>query len=189
MVASAVAGEVVDRGKGPFNLASGDGQHHGGGLVEADKLGIEEATLQVQRAAQGRFEVQVPADPNPAQADPSCIRRPFFADQHMPEHRRAHRPLFAPWLHLDRHAAEPRHMTGSRNVMQQAEDPGRTEPMQRLDRPLPAHVADQVGGAGPVGGGAGHAESGHRRDRVAVQVTDVPFDEQDLADVRERQIL
>jgi len=41
----------------------------------------------------------------------------------------------------------------------------------------------------PVRGGAGHAERGHRRDGVAIQVADVSFDEQDLADVRERQIL
>jgi len=47
----------------------------------------------------------------------------------------------------------------------------------------------QAGGTGPVRGGAGHAERGHRRDGVAIQVADVSFDEQDLADVRERQIL
>lgn len=84
-------------------MASGDGQHRGGGLVEADKLSVENATFQMQWAEQGRrLEVQRPADPDPAQADASCICRPVFSDQQMPEHRRTHRPLFAPGLHLDK---------------------------------------------------------------------------------------
>ena len=54
-----------------------------------DKLGIEEATIQIQRAVQDRcFEVQRPADPDPTQAGPSRICRPVSADQQMPEHRR-----------------------------------------------------------------------------------------------------
>jgi hypothetical protein len=54
--------------------------------------------------------------------------------------------------------------TLQRHVARQSGDLQRTEPVQRLNRPLPAHVAGQVGGAGPVGGGAGHAERGHCRD-------------------------
>jgi hypothetical protein len=82
-------------------VASGDGQLRGAGLVEADQVGIEEATVQVERAVQDRrFEVQRPADPDPAQADPSRIYRPVLADQQMPEHPRMHGPLWTPGLHL-----------------------------------------------------------------------------------------
>jgi len=66
---------------------------------------------------------------------------------------------------------------------------GVAQPVKRLNRPLPADVGGQAGGAGAVRGGAGHAERGYCGDRVAVQVSDVPFDQVHLADVRERQVL
>src|SRR5258708_583831 len=91
--------------------------------------------------------------------------------------------------HPGRHAAEPGHMPGSRNVTRQLEDGGRPNPVQRLDCPLLAHMAAQVSGAGPVRGRAAHAGRGDRREGVAGQVAHVAFDQQDLADVRERQVL
>ena len=59
--------------------------------------------------------------------------------------------------------------------------------MQGLDRPLLPDVAGQIGRACLPGLRAGDAERGDRRDRLALQVGDVALDEEDLADVRERE--
>ena len=66
---------------------------------------------------------------------------------------------------------------------------GVAQPVKRLDRPLFPDVAGQVGGVCLPGFRAGDAECGDGRDRLAVQVRDVPFDEEHLADVRERQVV
>lgn len=56
-------------------------------------------------------------------------------------------------------------------------------------RPIgwPRGRSGQGGGIGPVRFRAGDAEGGDGRDWLAVQVGDVPLDEEYLADVRERQ--
>lgn len=59
--------------------------------------------------------------------------------------------------------------------------------MQGLDRPLFPDVSGQVGGVCLAGFRAGDAKRSDGRDRVAVQAGDVPFDQEHLADVRERQ--
>ena len=64
---------------------------------------------------------------------------------------------------------------------------GVADPVQGLDGPLLADVAGQGGGACLFRFRAGDAERGDGRDRLAVQVGDVPLDQEDLADVRERQ--
>ena len=61
--------------------------------------------------------------------------------------------------------------------------------MKRLDRPLLPDVSGQVRGVCLLGFRAGDAERGDSRDRLAAQVSDVPLDEEHLADVRKRQIL
>ena len=66
---------------------------------------------------------------------------------------------------------------------------GVAEPVQGLDRPLFPDVAGQGGGVCLPGFRAGDAECGDGRDRLAVQVRDVPFDQEHLADVRERRIV
>ena len=65
---------------------------------------------------------------------------------------------------------------------------GVAEPVKRLDRPLFPDVR-QAGRVCLPGFRAGDAERGDGGDRLAVQVGDVPLDEEHLADVRERQIL
>ena len=66
---------------------------------------------------------------------------------------------------------------------------GVAEPVKRLDRPLFPDVSGQAGSVCLPGFRAGDAERGDGGDRLAVQVRDVPLDEEHLADVRERQIL
>ena len=61
--------------------------------------------------------------------------------------------------------------------------------MKRLDRPLFPDVSGQVGGVRQPGFRAGDAKGGDGRDQLAAQVHDIPFDQEYLADVRERQIL
>jgi hypothetical protein len=61
--------------------------------------------------------------------------------------------------------------------------------VQRLDRPLLPDVTGQGDGVCPAGFRAGDAERGDVGDGFARQVGDVPFDEERLADVRERQVV
>ena len=61
-------------------------------------------------------------------------------------------------------------------------------PVQGLDGPLLADVAGQAGGVRPFRFRAGDAERGDGRDRLAAQVDDVPLDQEDLGDVREREL-
>ena len=68
-------------------------------------------------------------------------------------------------------------------------DQGVAQPVQRLNRPLFPDVSGQGGGVCLPGFRAGDAERGDSRDRLAVQAGDVPFDQEHLADVRERQIV
>jgi hypothetical protein len=64
-----------------------------------------------------------------------------------------------------------------------------SQPVKRLDRPLFPDVSGQVGGVCLLGFRAGDAKGGDGGDRLAVQVRDVPFDQEYLADVRERQVV
>ena len=52
-----------------------------------------------------------------------------------------------------------------------------TQPVKRLNCPLLAHVLGEVCDAELLGGGAGDAERGDRREQVAVQVGDLPLDQ------------
>jgi hypothetical protein len=61
--------------------------------------------------------------------------------------------------------------------------------VQGLDGPLAADEPGDGPGAGAGGVQAGDAERGDFRQRRAVQRCDVPFDQVDLADVREWQVL
>src|SRR5260370_27749645 len=72
-----------------------------------------------------------------------------------------------------------------RDIMRQAEDPWRTDPVQLvLDTPVAADVQRDALRPGLAGDQAGDAERGYRRTRAAVEVTDVPFDQECLAGVR-----
>jgi hypothetical protein len=64
---------------------------------------------------------------------------------------------------------------------------GVSDPVQGFGGPLLADAAGQGGGAGLARFRAGDAESGDGRDRLAVRVSDVPLDQEHLADVGERQ--
>jgi hypothetical protein len=61
--------------------------------------------------------------------------------------------------------------------------------VKRLDRPLFPDVSGQVGGVCQLGFRAGDAKGGDGGDWLAVQVRDVPFDQEYLVDVRERQVV
>jgi hypothetical protein len=62
--------------------------------------------------------------------------------------------------------------------------------VRRLNRPLFPDESGQVGGVCQLGFRAGDAEGGDGGDRLAVQVRDVPFDQEYLpVDVRERQVI
>lgn len=61
--------------------------------------------------------------------------------------------------------------------------------MQGLDAPVVAGQAGQACWVGAGGGQAGDAEDGDRGAWIAVEVADVAFDEGDLVDVREREIV